>query len=514
MAVPVRGSLVLLAVLVSACVVSTGTIREVGTDLESGTEVLSPVRAFLLDGSTVLFRDGVTVVSGGLSGAGVRYPLDLADSVSTTRVPLDSIVGIEAFRDEVDGASSAALSVLAGAGVLVGGVALFKALFGSCPTLYRFDEEGEVLEAEAFSYSIAPLLEGRDLDLLGVEARAGVVSLELRNEALETHYINYLELQVVDHPAGAVVAPDVDGTVRVMANVESVPSVVGRDGRDVTPIVRSTDDDHYATEPAQIAAATPEDFLDHVEFRLPTEGADSVALLLTVRNSLLNTVLFYDFMLGRQGAAALDWLGRDVHRISTVAELGSWYRRVMGLRVEVRQDDGWQEVGRVPDTGPIAWETVVVMVPTATRADVDVRLSFMADAWRIDRIAVGLDPTVARVRSVPVSRLQLPDAWRRSATESLRALAGPDEDYLVTVPGNAIGLEFDVGAAAAGDARTFLLATQGYYTEWIRPDWIRATTTPVPFRPDSDMIPDLMRDWLAVRDGMEADFFSSRIPVR
>jgi hypothetical protein len=51
-----------------------------------------------------------------------------------------------------------------------------------------------------------------------------------------------------------------------------------------------------------------------------------------MRNSLLNTVLLYDVMLGPAGAAALDWLGEGLGRISTTGELGRWHHRRAELR--------------------------------------------------------------------------------------------------------------------------------------------------------------------------------------
>jgi hypothetical protein len=47
-----------------------------------------------------------------------------------------------------------------------GTVVLLKALFGSCPTVYSTTGDESLFEAESFSYSIAPLLEARDVDVV------------------------------------------------------------------------------------------------------------------------------------------------------------------------------------------------------------------------------------------------------------------------------------------------------------------------------------------------------------
>jgi hypothetical protein len=60
-----------------------------------------------------------------------------------------------------------------------------------------------VEEAELFSNSIAPLFEARDVDRLQAQPDAnGMLRLDVRNEAMETHYINHLQLFEVQH-AGA-----------------------------------------------------------------------------------------------------------------------------------------------------------------------------------------------------------------------------------------------------------------------------------------------------------------------
>jgi len=95
-------------------------------------------------------------------------------------------------------------------------VALFKAIFGSCPTVYS--DNGAVDEAELFSNSIAPLFEARDVDRLRAQPDSkGILRLEIRNEAMETHYINHLQLFEVQHAADEFVLPDTQGHPVVVA---------------------------------------------------------------------------------------------------------------------------------------------------------------------------------------------------------------------------------------------------------------------------------------------------------
>lgn len=487
-----------------------------GPDAE---QVRSPIRAFLADGSVVVFPPRSRISAEAITGEGLRYDLHRTFVESTGRVDLDSVVGIEAFTRDTNVGLSLVASIGAAAVVVAGTVALLCAMdpkcFGSCPTVYALEEGGEVLEAELFSYSISPLLESRDVDRLAVVPDAdGTVSLEIRNEALETHYINHLELLEVRHRPGELVVPGPDQVPVVLGPLREVGEARDRSGRDVTAELRRRDDRVFASTPERVAAVTEADSRDWIEFTLPQVDGDSAALLLRTRNSLLSTVLFYEFVLGSQGARALDWMGRDLEQIGTAVEVGTWYHRTMGLRVEVDLGDGFREVSRLGDTGPIAWNDVALPLPVRAEGPTPVRLSFLADAWRIDRLAWSSTVAPADVRIHPVAGVE---PLRGGEPDDLRErLLAPDDDYVVTSAGTAFTVRFRTGEEAGGEpgGRTFLLASQGYYMEWVRPDWIRAARSPETFRPSEALLPELMERWTEVRAPMEASFHATRIPVR
>ena len=89
-----------LAVLVSSCVWTFQGVEVAPLERHPGDSVavVSPVKAHLLNGSTVVFRDGVHLVRDTLRGLGTRYDLTLRDSTAVMGLALDSVVGIEVFR--------------------------------------------------------------------------------------------------------------------------------------------------------------------------------------------------------------------------------------------------------------------------------------------------------------------------------------------------------------------------------------------------------------------------------
>src|SRR5690242_21867300 len=61
--------------------------------------ISSPVKAHLVDGSTVIFRRGASIGYVAVEGDGMRFPfLQAAPSGTVSRVAFDSIVGPEPFE--------------------------------------------------------------------------------------------------------------------------------------------------------------------------------------------------------------------------------------------------------------------------------------------------------------------------------------------------------------------------------------------------------------------------------
>jgi len=500
---------------VSCFVVRKVRVDEVRAPVQDSIRVKTAVKAHLLDGSTVLYSNGVSIRQGRLVGTGQRYGLRLQFAEVVQSVPLDSLVGMESYRRETDDVGTVGLSLVAGTFGALAVTAAAAAIFGSCPTFYSDSAGSAVLEAEGFSYSIAPLFEARDVDRLRVRAGPdGAVRLEVRNEALETHFLNRLELLEASHGPEELVVPDAGG--RPIALARLAPAVVARDrsGRDATAPLETADGVVFASDTSRLAGATAQDHEDYLDLVFPPvlPGSDSLGLVLRLRNSLLNTVLLYDVMLGSRGGRALDWQANDLSRVAPALELGSWYAGRMGLRVLVPAGAGFREVARIRDTGPIAWKDVAVPLPRVPGDSTRVRLAFVTDNWRIDRVALAAAVRRPAVRAIPIAGVEGTDGALQP--DALGAMRFADQRYLETRPGQWFTAVWETGPEPADSARTFLLASQGYYTEWIRREWLATGRDTSAFSPTDASLVQAMRQWRGVQDAMEARFYASRIPVR
>ena len=517
----VRAAVVLL-MLASACIISRGVeVSRLTAGRSDSTVVHSPVKAHLVDGSVAVFSSGATVVRDRVRGNAWRFTATLRESTLVSEVPLDSVIGMEAFNTRIDNARTLIYSAAATSAVLLGTVAAIciadPKCFGSCPTIYSDSNGTPVLEAEGFSYSISPLLEARDVDRLRAQPdTAGILRLQVWNEALETQYINQLELIEAVHGADELVLPDERGRPVAVTHLAPPAAVVDRAGRDVRPfIVAPSDGRVFATDSGVLARAAPAHSDDQLDLTIGNpRRSDTVAVVMRLRNSLLNTVLFYDLMLAQPGARSLDWLANDLQRIGTTVDLGRWYNKYLGMRFYVESGGAgrWKLAARLSDYGPIAWRDVATVIAIPRDTVVRLRLTFLADQWRIDRIAIGDGVRRPRVRTIPLSAVLTAEG--DSEPRALQNLQQADDRYLQTTPPQRFTVAFDVGAPRPDSLRTFFLASQGYYIEWVRGSWMRGLRDTSTFTPSDDVLQRGLKLWAAQKDSLERSFYRTRIPVR
>jgi hypothetical protein len=506
------------SLLAAACVVVSTTTRRHPIEraqVAAMGRVTTPVRAHLVDGGMVVFADGLAVDGAHARGAGRRFDAFRRELGASQGVPLDSVLGFEVYRREVNPLRTLVYAPATLAASAIGTLALGVILFGSCPTVYADSAGVPTLQAESFSYSIAPLLAKRDVDRMTVVPdAAGRIRLAVRNEALETHHLDHMEVVELRHRADELALPSPRGGALAASDLAADAVVTDGDGRDVSAAVAGVDSLAFSTSRALLdraIAGGPTE--DHLVISVPRRpGRDSVALVLRARSSLLTTSVLYEHLMGRQGALALDWMGEDLARIAPLAALGTWYGRNFGMRVEVQEGAGWRRVIRLMDFGPTAWRTVGVALP-AVRGNGDsvrVRLTFAADAFRVDQLALAHGARRLEQRRIPIARAAGADGRPRADVAAM--LARADDREVETHPGDQFWLEFDAGPGAPR-TRTFLFAAQGYYVEWLRPSWMRDPRTAVPFSPARTSMRDLLRSWRGGRDSLEALFFTRRVPT-
>ncbi|MBI5512468.1 MAG: hypothetical protein HY909_01795 [Deltaproteobacteria bacterium] len=500
--------------LTGAIVLATCTPRNVSHDLRevSSLDRTEPLRVHAADGSLVVFSSWRFRRNRGVSGTGVRY--DAARAVTqrgAVEVPVGDITLVETTESSLGllGGSIVAMSVVTAASVAVTTACAScpKCCFGSCPTFYAPAGDGWTLQAEGFSTSIARSLEASDTDDLPA-ARPdpdGYLRLEVRNEAQETHFLREATLLVVDAPPGSEAYRAEDGALHAVSALR--PAAGSDTDEDTLRKLSARDGDEWSpgTDGQDLARRT------RAVLRFSSPGSQRAGLVLTARNSLMNTWVFYHLLarLGREAGAFIAHLERRDPAAHGALE---GYRRALGgIDVETRQGAGpWVPQGTFAYQGPLAQGTRVVPLSLRAGTDpVEVRLTFAGAHWRLDSAQLGAltaEGLSARAVAVEVER-----PGRQGASAAEASLRGQGE-RLVTLPGDALGLRFHTGPHAPG--RAYFLRTRGYYYEWLRERWLADEDLPdarALLADPSGALRRLAPSWAETAPTMEALFWQSRV---
>ncbi len=507
---------ILAGLALTSCVFVTTQPRPVARPL-SGTRraVSAPAKAHLIDGAVVVFPSGIELDSSRVyarpGSAGLRYPLgSITMSGPVSSVLLDSVGFLEQYNRRLDVPSFLTSLPIFAVGGTAGLAVLLVAIFGSCPTVYSWDGGQYVLEAEAFSYSISRTTEAGDLDLLDrLREDSGMVRLMLTNEALETHYINELDLLAVDHEPGYDALPVDDGRVLLFGRPQAELTAKDRMGRDVTEEIAARDDRWHATDSALTAQLPDSAVRDWVDVSVPVpQGARKMVVGLRFRNTLLNTALLYDVMLADQGARALDWQARDLNNLFYLWRFSKWYSRHFRIHVQVPTGRGMREVKLIRDTGPITWHLTAFELPVVPGETARFRLETIADNIHLDW--VGASFAFAPCRPVPVACGGIEQSGK-ARPDLLPLFSRADRSYFITGPGESYILSFTAPPRSAGLERTWFARTRGWYAEWLRGHDLGRD--PAALELTDASVRRAGAAWLKKKADMERRFYELKVPV-
>jgi hypothetical protein len=400
------------------------------------------------------------VGSGELHGTDRRI-----ESRSSYRVPFADVALYET-NTVITSPAVAGLAVIAGLSAIVTTACIVepKNCFGSCPTFYAPDDHGgrPVLQAEGFSDAISPALESNDIDSLWrTTGRPGPFTLTMTNEAYETHVVKAADLLAVPRPRGGRVLGD--GTTLWSASRVIQPTSCTAAEGDCLASVRLVDTDERSslTDENDLAAR------ETIDLAFPATGTSQQALVVGARQSLVTTFLLYQG-LAYLGTTATSWLAL-LERGDTSARKGGRVLQKLGsIEVQIERDGAWQTVGTIYETGPIATDVHLVMLPPGVSGE-RVRLTLPRGGWRIDSIALAtITGKAAPIRLAP-------KAMRGTISSHYNAGRKATTTFpIVTMPGDRYELDYTLPKLpSSADEYELFLDSRGYYLEWMRKEWLK-----------------------------------------
>jgi len=356
-----------------------------------------------------------------------------------------------------------------------------KACFGSCPTFYLSQNDTLIIQAEGFSSSITKSMEAADIDYLSAyqQQENRTVNLELKNEALETHYIRRANLLAVPKPKSGLIYHD--DNKFYSASGYKYPLKVNEGDAEILKLLSYKDRNEYLS----ISDSTDLTSQESIIIDFDTTMADDAGIIITQKQSLMTTFLFYQsmaYMGTRYGelAAAYERSSKLVRGAQK-----SMYDVLGGVEVSVEHNGKWKKIGSIKEQGPIVSDTHIL--PVKLRGEFSrIKLTLTKGLWQIDQVGI------CSIKEAESAEIIQPHMLANNGQEdlSLLSILNDDERMLVNNPGVSYTLSY-----LLPDHRDYelFLDTKGYYTEWMRSEWLAEE--------DAEMVNLILRkpkNWLRV----------------
>lgn len=377
-------------------------------------------------------------------------------------IGLDSVAIVETNVLHTTG-SFIAITVFTGITLAVTIACMYnpKACFGSCPTFYVSDGDSLRLQAEGFSSSISPSLEATDVDAL-YHARPsnGELSVEMKNEALETHVVRSVDVLAIPTMKDSRVFLDQHQKFWLASRLLSPVSALAPEGECRRALSHADGNERFSLADSTLLSTKEE-----IELEFDVDAGHSYGLVVGSRQTLMPTYLLYQ-ALAYMGNDAGHWLA-ELERKKLNAHHSAIEMQIGGIEALLPSSgNDWSVAGIIDEHGPLATDVHLIALGEISSRTCKLKLRLTKGAWRIDYVALA-------ELAAPVSPTRIrPYAVRHDGREELeaRSLLLDSARILVTFPGDSYSLHYKLP-----DAHTryeFFLESRGYYLEWIRKEWI------------------------------------------
>ncbi len=416
-----------------------------------------------------------------LSGNGKLFNIRReVDKEGEIKVPLNEIAIIETNQlDQIKDRKNkrvSALTILTAVDVIIGVICISvpKACFGSCPTFYLNDNENVLTaNAEGFSNSISPSLESRDIDALNFWTNSQNLHLTMKNEALETHAINEIQIFAAATPKDKQVYHSIHDRFYQVENVTGCNQAFVND-INISSQINDIDESEYFS----LSDSTNLWEKEEIILGFKNKPTDALGLIVNFRQTLLTTFLLYNG-LSYMGDEVGDYFSKIETNSLIRKKLGNPFKKMGGINVYYYDEkkQKWIFTDEIYETGPIAKNLQFVPLTNFSNqeSEIKIKLEMTRGMWRIDYAALAEINYEIIPEIISLSELKknnLPDF------ESMQMVSCDDENYLVSFPGDKFDLYFNLPQTTSeNQGYQIFLSSKGYYLEWIRESWLEGKNT-------------------------------------
>lgn len=335
-----------------------------------------------------------------------------------------------------------------------------KACFGSCPTFYVRSNNQETLFGEGFSSSICRALEETDVDLINVPIDQQPAQITVKNEALETHLIQHVNLLAFEKKPGERIVQGNDGDYYKIDS-QQTPTAATHNNQSVKELLSQKDYQEW------FSLADSSNLLTKEEIYIEFENYDqSAGLIIDQRQSLMTTFLFYH-SLSVTGQATGFFLAEIENGNEMMKKrLQKFYNILGGVEVFVlTAQHTWIKAGEIQEAGPIVSDIHFVKLPEIKTPTLKIKLRMTKGLWRVDMVNIAkIVCKVVPERIVPVQ------VYRNNKVDSLTLHKLLSDEYVVTYPGDIFTIHYP---EVFQHDKEYFIESRGYYLEWIREDWLK-----------------------------------------
>ena len=349
-----------------------------------------------------------------------------------------------------------------------------KACFGSCPTFYiNGNNNLHYSDAEGFSSCISPSLEKNDIDALNYKFSGDQFKLTMKNEALETHAVNQIQLLAAEVIPGKSVFHGFNDKFYSCSAIYDCNNAFVNSS-DISAKIKGIDDYEYFS----LTDSTNLWEKEEIIFIFNTQDLTQLGLILNFRQTLLTTFLLYNGI-SYMGDEVGDYFAKIETNKIIREKLGNPFKKLGGIKISYfdERKAKWIFVDEIYETGPIAKNLQLVPLNNAIvkNPEIKIKLELTRGLWRLDYLALAsiekeINPVFLSPSEIIKNNL--------INFDNLTEAECDDENYLISMPGDLYEIYFEMPERNNPDTNYELfLSVKGYYLEWMRGSWLEAKDT-------------------------------------
>jgi len=326
-----------------------------------------------------------------------------------------------------------------------------------CPYIYTYNGEEYVFAGEIISGASKPGLERYDYLLLSeLKPNHDQYFIKLTNEVKQVHYINKLQLKVIDHPENVGVLIDKHGQLQTISKPVLPKSAVTFTGRSILPEISKKDNYTYNFDEIVLTQETTDDII--LSWQKP-QYSNQAKLIIRAKNSLWLEHVFSSFH--ELFGARYNYFSRLQDSKSKEYYHNWMIEQSIPLLVYLEKDGKWELYDIFEIAGTMAMKDNVLLINTRTikSETINIKLETGFKFWELDYAAMDF------TRNLPlkITTVTIAEAIDENKVDVKLKLLNDDQSYYTqTKIGNEANLTFPA-QELTDESRTVILESKGYY---------------------------------------------------